>query len=146
MALQWIDAPQGRLRVDDGGAGGLPIVLVHGLAASLTVWKHQLPHLRRYRRAVAYDLRGMGESAPPRNGDYSLAGMAEDLDAVAGALGLERFVLAGHSYAGAVVGTYAAAHALVRPFPGLSIFGDRSEKCAPVADEAKRPSRSAKSM
>ena len=52
----------------------------------------------------------MGESDPPKNHDYSVAAMAEDIQAVVDDLGLERFVLIGHSYGGAVVGAYAGAH------------------------------------
>ncbi len=29
--LLWVDGPAGRLRVSDGGNGGVPVVFVHGL-------------------------------------------------------------------------------------------------------------------
>jgi pimeloyl-ACP methyl ester carboxylesterase len=104
-------APRG-LHIDDGGRGdALPVLFVHGNGANSTQWRAQLEHLRRSRRAVAFDLRGMGLSAPPKNGDYSLAAMADDVDAVANALGLRRFAIVGHSYGGAVVTAYAAKHA-----------------------------------
>ena len=106
----WIAGPQGRLRVDDGGSGGLPVLFVHGNGGNRTQWKAQLDHLRTTRRAVAFDLRGMGESDPAGNADYSVAGFSQDIAAVADALGLDRFVLAGHSYGGAVVTDYAGRH------------------------------------
>jgi pimeloyl-ACP methyl ester carboxylesterase len=106
----WIEGPQGRLRVDDGGRGGLPVLFVHGNGGNRTQWRAQLEHLRATRRAVALDLRGMGESDPAANGDYSVAGFSEDVAAAADALGLERFVLVGHSYGGAVVADYAGRH------------------------------------
>jgi pimeloyl-ACP methyl ester carboxylesterase len=107
----FIDGPQGTLRVDDGGSGrGVPVLLVHGNGANHTQWRHQIAHLRPARRVVAFDLRGMGESEQPRNGDYSVAAMVEDVQAVADAAHLKRFVIAGHSYGGAVVAAYAAAH------------------------------------
>jgi pimeloyl-ACP methyl ester carboxylesterase len=106
----WIEGPQGRLRVDDGGHGGLPVLFVHGNGGNRTQWKAQLEYLRATRRAVAFDLRGMGESEPAGNADYSVAGFSQDVAAVADVLGLDRFVLVGHSYGGAVVADYAGRH------------------------------------
>jgi pimeloyl-ACP methyl ester carboxylesterase len=105
-----IMGPQGRLIVDDGGRGGLPVLFVHGNGGNRTQWRTQLERLRRNRRAVAFDLRGMGESDTAANADYSVAGFSEDVAAVADALGLDRFVLVGHSYGGAVVADYAGRH------------------------------------
>jgi pimeloyl-ACP methyl ester carboxylesterase len=110
-SIRFVNGHQGRLHVDDGGNGsGIPVLLVHGNGANLTQWQAQLDHLRRSRRAVAFDLRGMGMSDPAKNGDYSIAAMVDDIDAVASALGLQRFVLVGHSYGGAVVAAYAGKH------------------------------------
>jgi pimeloyl-ACP methyl ester carboxylesterase len=106
----WIAGPGGRLRVDDGGRGNLPVLFVHGNGGNRTQWKAQLEHLRASRRAVAFDLRGMGESEPAGDADYSVAGFSRDVAAVADALGLDRFVLVGHSYGGAVVADYAGGH------------------------------------
>ncbi len=108
---RFIDGPQGKLRVDDGGVShGVPVLFVHGNGANHNQWRHQLAHVRPTRHAVAFDLRGMGESDPPRNGDYSVKGMIDDVQAVADALGLRRFVIVGHSYGGSIVAAYAAAH------------------------------------
>jgi len=99
------------LNIDDGGKGeSLPVLFVHGDSGNLTQWRAQLDHLRRSRRAVAFDLRGMGKSPPDANGDYSVAAMTSDVDAVAGALRLQRFVLVGHSYGATVAAAYAAQH------------------------------------
>jgi pimeloyl-ACP methyl ester carboxylesterase len=106
-----IQGPQGRLHVDDGGRGpAVPVLFVHGNGANLTQWRDQLDHLRLTRRAVAFDLRGMGQSDVPANGDYSVAAMVDDVEAVADALHLKRFVIVGHSYGGTVVAAYAAKH------------------------------------
>ena len=99
----------GGLHVDDGGRGAeLPVVFVHGNGASSVQWRAQLEHLRASRRAIAYDLRGMGQSGPPSNGDYSLEAMTSDLEALTQRLRLKRFVLVAHSYGGAIAATYAA--------------------------------------
>jgi pimeloyl-ACP methyl ester carboxylesterase len=107
----FVAGPQGRLHVEDGGSGAaVPVLLVHGNGGNLGQWRAQLDHLRASRRAVAFDLRGMGKSDVPANGDYSVAAMAGDVQAVADALHLDRFVIVGHSYGGAVVAQYAAKH------------------------------------
>jgi pimeloyl-ACP methyl ester carboxylesterase len=107
----FVHGPRGRLHVDDGGSGpGLPMLFVHGNGANLGQWRVQLDHLRASRRAAAFDLRGMGKSEVPADGDYSVAAMAGDVQAVVDALNLDRFVLAGHSYGCTVVAAYAAKH------------------------------------
>jgi pimeloyl-ACP methyl ester carboxylesterase len=105
-----VSGPAGALAVDDGGRDGLPVVFVHSLAGNSTHWAGQLQHLRPTRRAVALDLRGHGRSEPPKNGDYSIAAMAEDVATVVNTLGLGRLVLVGHSMGGGVALTYAGTH------------------------------------
>jgi len=99
----------GALRVSDGGAGGVPVLLLHGLGSDLEVWRPALAHLRETRRAIAYDQRGHGGSARAPGG-YTLDALAADVEAVRAALGLERIVLVAHSMSGAVATTYAGAH------------------------------------
>ena len=107
----FIEGPQGRLHVSDGGGGaGVPVVFVHGNGANLTQWRAQLDHVRQTRRAVALDLRGMGQSEPARDGRYTPDAIADDIQAVADALHLQRFVIVGHSFGGSVVAAYAAKH------------------------------------
>ncbi|MFH0903111.1 MAG: alpha/beta hydrolase [Pseudomonadota bacterium] len=110
--LHWVDGPVGRIRVDDGGqeGGGVPVVLVHGLAGDRQVWQSQLEKLRRARRAVALELRGHGESAAPADGACSVPTWADDVASVVDALGLRHFVLVGHSLGGNVIAAYAGQH------------------------------------
>jgi pimeloyl-ACP methyl ester carboxylesterase len=91
--------------VDDGGQGGVPVVLHHGLGADLHVWDAALAHLRTSRRAVAFDMRGHGQS--PKAAEYTVEAAAEDLDDVVTKLGLAHFWLVGHSFAGVVLSAYA---------------------------------------
>lgn len=101
----------GSLYVDDGGRGGVPILFVHGNGGSSEQWKAQLEHFRgRGHRAVAIDLPGFGRSTAPSSGDYSLDAMASAIDRAVVASGLDRFVIAAHSYGGAVAASYAATH------------------------------------
>lgn len=106
-----IEGSQGRLHVVDSRTGaGVPLFFIHGNGANLTQWDAQLRHFAKSRRVVAMDLRGMGRSDVPVNGDYALAAMVEDIHTVANTLNIDQFVLVGHSYGGAVVTAYAAAH------------------------------------
>lgn len=112
MALICIEgsASSPALCVDDGGPGGIPVVFVHSLAGNSGHWSRQLEHLRKNRRAIAIDLRGHGRSASARDGDYSIGAMANDIDFVARALELTRFILVGHSMGGSVSIEYAGRH------------------------------------
>jgi pimeloyl-ACP methyl ester carboxylesterase len=108
--VERVEGPAGRLRVDDGGNGiALPVLFVHGLAGDRTLWRFQLEHFRKTRRAIAVDLHGNGESAAAEASDFTIPSYVADLQAVADGLGLARFVLVGHSLGGAVASGYAAA-------------------------------------
>jgi pimeloyl-ACP methyl ester carboxylesterase len=104
-----VAGPEGKLAVDDGGSGDA-VVFVHSMAGNTRHWSGQLEPFRKSRRAVALDLRGHGKSEAPRNGEYSIEAQAEDVSAVADALGLERFSLVGHSMGAGVALAYAGAH------------------------------------
>ena len=97
-----VAGPAGTLHVEDGGSGGPPVLFVHGLGGSAGQWSAQLAHLRPNVRALALDLRGHGRSTPSAAGAYGVADLASDVSAVADELGLERFVLVGHSLGGSV--------------------------------------------
>ena len=111
----WIPGPAGNLYVRDGGphsgaSSALPILFLHSLAGNGGQWALQLDHLRRYRRAVALDFRGHGDSDPAEDADYSIPALTSDVEAAADQLGLRRFVLAGHSLGSAPAIEYASRH------------------------------------
>lgn len=99
-----------QINVDDGGANGVPVVFVHSLAGNISQWSMQLNHLRKHRRAVAFDLRGHGRSDPSPDGDYRIETLVEDIDSIVRSLQIDQFVLAGHSLGGSVSIAYARAH------------------------------------
>ena len=105
-----VPGPAGSLHVDDGGSGGVPVVFVHGYAGDAGQWSAQLAHLRPTRRAVAFDLRGHGQSAAPAGNDYAVESLAADIGAVVDSLHLTKFVLVGHSMGGSAAIAYAGAH------------------------------------
>lgn len=98
----------GGLRLHYREAGrGLPVVLLHGFPLSLDIWTDAASLLGDSVRLITPDLRGHGDSeAPP--GAYSMDALAEDVVGLADALGLERFVLGGHSMGGYVAFRVAA--------------------------------------
>lgn len=105
-----IMGPAGRLHVDDAGSGELPVVFLHSFAGSTDHWTAQLAHLRKTRRALAIDLRGHGRSDPPSSGTYTIDSLADDVATVVDSLGLDRFVLVGHSLGGAAAIAYVGEH------------------------------------
>jgi pimeloyl-ACP methyl ester carboxylesterase len=110
-ATAHITGPAGSLHVDDGGTGGTPVLFVHSFAGNTAHWSNQLAHLRDQRRAIAFDLRGHGKSAAPAQAAaYAVDSLAADIGAVADSLGLDRFVLVGHSMGGSAALAYSAQH------------------------------------
>jgi pimeloyl-ACP methyl ester carboxylesterase len=103
-----IKGPAGSLFVDDGGTGGIPVVFLHSFGGSTEHWEKQLAHLRKKRRAVAFDFRGHGKSDLPMDSNYSTQSIAEDLKSVIDSLGIDRFILVGHSMGGASAITYVS--------------------------------------
>jgi 3-oxoadipate enol-lactonase len=94
--------------VDERG-DGTPLILVHGLGGSTSIWQHVVGPLAERFRVVAYDLRGLGRSGTPEP-PYTLDQLAGDLHGLVERLEVERAALLGHSLGAAVVLTYAAEH------------------------------------
>jgi 3-oxoadipate enol-lactonase len=88
--------------VDSGaGAGGPTFMLLHGLACTgLMMWYPVLEMMRGFGRVVVFDQRwhGQGISAPR----FLLEDCADDVAALADALGVETFVPVGYSMGSAV--------------------------------------------
>ena len=82
----------------EGPPDGVPVVLAHGTGQSRHSWGATVEALgARGLRAIAYDLRGHGES--DRTPDYSVAAHAEDLRAVLAEVGAPA-ILVGASLGG----------------------------------------------
>lgn len=82
----------------DAVGSGPAVLFIHGYPLDRSLWRHQVEHLRGYRR-IAPDLRGMGVSDAPDLG-YSIATYADDLAALLDALGVDEAVLCGLSMGG----------------------------------------------
>ena len=93
------------LAIAEAGAGGRPLLLVHGFGAAKEDFTDALPALAaRGWHAVAPDMRGHGESGGPADeGAYLLERLGEDLRALADRLAWSRFAVLGHSAGGMFV-------------------------------------------
>lgn len=100
------------LRYRDWGGSGTPVVLLHGLSSSLRIWDFVAPLLAGRFHVIAVDQRGHGLSSKPAEG-YGFEEVTGDLAALIALLGLERPVIAGHSWGGNVAAQFGADH------PGL---------------------------
>lgn len=91
-----------RLFCEDVGEGRkVPVVFLHGFPLSSEIWLPLQDTIAREFRFIAPDLRGFGRSDKPA-GPYTMDTLAEDVLGIADALGIGRFVLAGHSMGGYV--------------------------------------------
>jgi len=129
-----------RLHARDWSGSGQAVVLLHGLASNARIWDGVASRLAGAGlRVVALDQRGHGASEQPGSG-YDFATLGRDLSAALAALGIERPVLAGHSWGANVALQFAAD----RPgaLAGLALVDGAllgvAEWAAPTLDEARR--------
>jgi pimeloyl-ACP methyl ester carboxylesterase len=128
----WTAGPVGELWFEDGGKGDPAFLFVHGLAGESGHWSAQLERFRPDRRAAAFDLRAHGRSDPDPRDRYTAEDFAGDVASVIERLGLGRFVLVVHSFAGHIAGIVAERHAdrlaglvLVDPMDDFRAMPDR---------------------
>ncbi len=89
------------------GAGD-PVVMVHGLGGTASVWEPQAMRLAEHFRVVRYDQRGSGASRSTEA--LSIDRWVADLGELLDALDLDRPHLVGHSLGTLVVQHFAARH------------------------------------
>ncbi|MCW2865384.1 MAG: haloalkane dehalogenase [Actinoallomurus sp.] len=92
---------------EDSGSG-TAFVFLHGNPGSSHLWRNVLPRTGQG-RLLAPDLIGMGRSGKP-DLPYTFADHARYLDAWFDALDLDRVVLVGHDWGGALAFDWAARH------------------------------------
>jgi pimeloyl-ACP methyl ester carboxylesterase len=91
------------------GADQPPIVLVHGLSSYMGFWEYQVPVLSQDRRVLALDLPGYGASGRP-DAPYTPPWYADVVVRWLDELGVDRFVLVGHSMGGQISMTLTLDH------------------------------------
>ena len=130
-----------RLSHREWPGGDPPIVLLHGLASNLTIWRQVAERLSPRFRTIAIDQRGHGRSEKPDDG-YDFDTVVADARGKLGELEIDRPVLVGHSWGGNVALHYAAT---VDPPPRALVlvdggFIELSRRMTwPEAEERLRP-------
>jgi pimeloyl-ACP methyl ester carboxylesterase len=88
---------------------GDPVLLLHGYAQTSHMWLPLIPKLAQTHTVIAPDLRGFGGSSKPETG-YDKKTMAQDIHALAEALGFSRVAVVGHDIGLMVAYAYAAQY------------------------------------
>lgn len=98
------------LAILEAGAGGRPLLLLHGFTGAKEDFGWHVEELAAAGwHVVAPDQRGHGSSSKPDDG-HTFDDLAGDAVALADALGWDRFALLGHSMGGVVAQRVALAH------------------------------------
>ncbi|MCE2500958.1 MAG: alpha/beta hydrolase [Dehalococcoidia bacterium] len=86
--------------LDWGTEGQPPMVLLHGLRGHANVWEDVAVALCNDYHVYSLDQRGRGDTDHAPGGDYSTDAFVADLAGFADAIGLDKFILFGHSMGG----------------------------------------------
>jgi 3-oxoadipate enol-lactonase len=111
--MPYVDIGQVSLFFEESGTGGIPVLLLHELGGSSESWREVIPLLATDRRVIAVDMRCAGRSEKPLGG-FSLADVADDLDALLAALKLPAPVDVIGAALGSLIGALLAIRHPVR--------------------------------
>lgn len=89
---------------------GMPLVLIHGTAASLHTWDAWTNTLKNDYRVIRLDVPAFGLTGPHPNQDYSIEAYSEFLDHFLTKLDIDSLYLGGNSLGGNIAWYYAAEH------------------------------------
>ena len=92
------------------GGKGEPIILFHGYPETWYDWRKIMPALSRQYTVIAPDMRGLGDSSRPADGDYTKKSVADDIYQLVQRLGYKQVYLVAQDMGGPVAIAYAAAH------------------------------------
>jgi pimeloyl-ACP methyl ester carboxylesterase len=101
------------------GSAEPPLLFVHGWCCDHTFFGPQFEHFKSSHTVVAMDLRGCGRSDRPEAG-YDIPTLADDVAWLAGAIGISRPIVVGHSLGAMVAIELAARH----PSVPLAVVAD----------------------
>lgn len=90
-----------RLHFLEAGAGA-PLLFLHGWPTNAQLWRHVLPAVAPFRRCIALDLPGFGDSDKPLDTNYGFRFFDEALTRFLSAIGVTRVGLVVHDLGGPV--------------------------------------------
>ena len=91
-----------------GDPKNLAIIFLHGFPESHRTWRHQIAHFSDRFYCIAPDQRGYrGTSKPKEVEAYTADKLTADIFALADALNVQQFVIAGHDWGGAIAWSVA---------------------------------------
>jgi pimeloyl-ACP methyl ester carboxylesterase len=89
---------------------GPVVVLLHGYPETWYDWRLVIPKLAATYTIIAPDMRGLGDSSRPSDGDYTKKAVADDIYQLVAKLGYKQVNIVGQDMGGPVAIAYAAAH------------------------------------
>lgn len=128
---KFVEIASAKIHYVQAGCGN-DLVLLHGIGASVFVWRFLFPLLQGRYRVTAIDLPGFGQSSKEASRDYGLDAQSRIVSDVLTAIGIERAVLVGSSMGGAISLWMS------------KLFPDRFEKVitlAPATDSRRLPTQ-----
>ncbi|CAB3666732.1 alpha/beta fold hydrolase [Trinickia soli] len=123
-----------RIHIKQRGSGDLALVFLHYYGGSSRTWDRVANKLSDRYRIVAIDHRGWGDSEAPADG-YRIADLAADAEGVIETLGLQRYVLVGHSMGGKVAQLIASRRP--RGLEGLVLVAPSPPSPMLISDEQR---------
>jgi esterase len=106
-----VDVSGLRLHYQEWGSPSAPaILMLHGFGVSGHMFDEFAERMQDRFHLIAIDQRGHGDSEWADNGDYSRQAFVSDLDGFSKSLGIDRFILIGHSMGGLNSVSYTVEH------------------------------------
>ena len=107
---EFIDAAGIKTHFSQRGDHGAPVVLGHGFGASTYTWKGNSDALAKNHRVYAFDMKGFGLTAKPKDGQYHMEEYTRHLLGFLDAMKLDKVILVGHSLGGSVAARFTLLH------------------------------------
>ena len=92
------------------GGKGEPVLLLHGYPETWYGWRRVMPALAEKYTVIVPDMRGLGQSGKPADGNYTKANVAADMFALLQKLSYSHVYVAGQDMGGPVAYALAATH------------------------------------
>ncbi|KAI8053195.1 Alpha/Beta hydrolase protein [Syncephalis plumigaleata] len=120
--------------IDEGDSKGTPLILYHGFPDLWYGWRHQIVFLKEHGfRVIVPSLRGYNQTEPGiKLEDFGLRKISDDAMALLTELGIERVIVIGHDWGGALAWRTVLHHPQ-RVLAVASLYLN-DEKCIPELD------------